>query len=96
MNESTNYKRNIMITKSVLRGWTCKYMGIYFGLTGSTILKIVYGTIRKNIPMFLDMYIGSQPLEYCRRHKDHLIKLLEKENENSSPSTGKDSKHPVP
>lgn len=71
-----NYERNKIITKCVLRGWLCGYAGIFFKMSGSHINYIVMETVRRIAPNFLDK-VDSQPLAYCRKHKDYILGLLE-------------------
>ena len=94
---SFNDERDMIITKCVLRGRTCKYMGIFFKLTASHVNYIVKKTISRMAEKFYDRTIldTTQPLAHFRKHKDYILKLLEKENENSSHSPGKDSKHSI-
>ncbi|MCK5642104.1 MAG: hypothetical protein KAJ19_14970 [Gammaproteobacteria bacterium] len=73
--DKENYERNELITKCVLRGWLCGYTGIFFGMSGSHINYIVKETVRRIAPDFLDK-VDSQPLAYCRKHKDYIIGLL--------------------
>lgn len=73
--DKENYERNELITKCVLRGWDCKYVGIFFRLSGSNIAYIVKETVRRIAPDFFDK-VDSSSLAYCRKHKERILSLL--------------------